>query len=261
MSDHQLVRFKVGKTHFEVVVKPNTVLQYREGKLGIDKVLIAEEVFKDFRKGDRARTADLESAFNMTDVMKCIETILEKGEYQLSAAERREKVEKRRKEIVNYIHKYYTDPRTKTPHPVTRIENALDEMRLRIDPDAPGDGQAQSLISKLVDLIPLKRSEIEGTMFIPHKYVGSLQPSVRKYCEVRKEKYDGDGCWMDIGVVPGDYDALMADISHVGKGEVTFEVDGVEAMASSEEPQMKKAHGGKGGKGKGAKRGKARRKQ
>lgn len=31
---------------------------------------------------------------------------------------------------MNYIHKYYIDPRAKTPHPPARIENALDELKV-----------------------------------------------------------------------------------------------------------------------------------
>jgi ribosome maturation protein SDO1 len=68
--------------------------------------------------------------------MDCIKIIMEKGEYNLSTAERKEKVEKKRKEIINYIHKYYTDPRSKTAHPVTRIEGALSEIKYNIDPDS-----------------------------------------------------------------------------------------------------------------------------
>jgi hypothetical protein len=53
-----------------------------------------------------------------------------KGELQLTAAERQEKIDKKRKEIVNYIHKYYIDPKTKLPHPVVRIEGAIDEIKV-----------------------------------------------------------------------------------------------------------------------------------
>lgn len=42
-----------------------------------------------------------------------------KGDYQESTKERKEKVEQKRKEIINYIHKYYIDPKTKVPHPVS----------------------------------------------------------------------------------------------------------------------------------------------
>lgn len=54
-----------------------------------------------------------------------------KGELQLTAAERQEKVRKKRAEIVNYIHKYYIDPKTKLPHPIARLDGAIDDVKVR----------------------------------------------------------------------------------------------------------------------------------
>ena len=48
----------------------------------------------------------------------------------MTAAERKAKTEKKRAEIINYIHKYYVDPKTKLPHPVVRIDAALTEMKV-----------------------------------------------------------------------------------------------------------------------------------
>lgn len=48
-----------------------------------------------------------------------LKQIIMKGDYQESTKERKEKVEQKRKEIINYIHKYYIDPKTKVPHPVS----------------------------------------------------------------------------------------------------------------------------------------------
>lgn len=57
--------------------------------------------------------------------------------------------EKRKREMINYIHKYYTDPRSKIPHPVTRIELAFEKVRPNVDPFKPADQQAQDLVKKL----------------------------------------------------------------------------------------------------------------
>lgn len=32
--------------------------------------------------------------------------------------------------LVTYLNKYFVDPKTKTPHPVTRIENALEAIKV-----------------------------------------------------------------------------------------------------------------------------------
>jgi ribosome maturation protein SDO1 len=67
--------------------------------------------------------------------------------------------------VVNYIHKYYIDPRTKTPHPVVRIENALDQMKINVDPDMAAERQVQEkVLKKLPEILPIKRSEMSGTL-------------------------------------------------------------------------------------------------
>lgn len=74
----------------------------------------------------------MQAAFETSDEKECAKIICLKGELQLTAAERQEKVDKKKKEIVNYIHKYYIDPKTKFPHPVVRIESAIDETKVRL---------------------------------------------------------------------------------------------------------------------------------
>lgn len=55
-----LVRFKQGKTSFEVMVKPGSVKKYREGKLSIQDVIETDVIFKNQSKGERVNAADLE---------------------------------------------------------------------------------------------------------------------------------------------------------------------------------------------------------
>lgn len=68
-------------------------------------MLASESIFKSASKGDKASAADIKEAFGQEDQQAVLKTIVEKGELQLSAAERKEFVEKRRAEVVNYIHK------------------------------------------------------------------------------------------------------------------------------------------------------------
>jgi len=43
-----------------------------------------------------------------------------------------------------------------------RIENALNEMKVNVDPNAPADKQVHEIISKMVEFLPLKKSEMEA---------------------------------------------------------------------------------------------------
>lgn len=220
----QIVRYKVDKQQFEVLVKPETVQKYREGKLGLSNVLFADSIFKNHSKAEKAKEAELQSAFNTSNVEECIKVILEKGEAHLTTAERKAKMDAKRLEIINYIHKYYIDPKSKTPHPVTRIESVLDSLKMRIEPDESAERQAQDIIKKMVEVIPLKKSEVEGMLQVPHAHLGVATGVVHKWCTVLRENYDSKGCVYTVSLVPGDFDTFITDLTNVTKGDFTFDL-------------------------------------
>ncbi len=53
-------------------------------------------------------------------------------------------VEDKRKQIIQYINKNFVDPKTKLPHPIQRIENALEDVRVIIDPFKKAEDQIKS---------------------------------------------------------------------------------------------------------------------
>lgn len=248
MSDYQVVRYKSGKTVFEVICKKGTAQKYREGKLGISNTLVSDDVFVGhYQKGDRPSPSDLAAAFKTSDMAACAKYILDNGEISLSQDERKEKVEQRRKEIVNYIHKYYVDPKTKTPHPVTRIENALTTLKVHPDPDKDFEREVQDIVKALPGILTIKRCDVEATLVIPSAFMGAAEGIVRKHSKVSREKYSGADCVMEISFLPGDYDALVADLSRVTKGNFNIDVIG---GTPGDTPAPAAAAGGAGGKGK-----------
>lgn len=126
------------------------------------------------------------SAFDTEDIRVCLEKIITKGEYQLSAGERKAKVEAKRRMIIEYFRKNYAEPRTKRPIPITRIENALVEAKIRVDPDQPADRQAQEITSKLTAIMPMTKMTLDGTITLPHASAGAAAGIIGKYCKVVK---------------------------------------------------------------------------
>jgi len=45
---------------------------------------------------------------------------------------------------------------------VTRIENALDTLKVRVDPDASAEKQVQDILKRLPEVMPVRKSEMEG---------------------------------------------------------------------------------------------------
>jgi len=255
-ASYQLVRLKVDKNNFEVLTKKGAALQYREGRLGFSNVLFADEIYTNQSKAQRANDADLLKAFGTTVIEQCAKVIVDKGELQLSTAERKDKVDKRRAEMVQYIHKYYIDPRTKTPHPVTRIENAFEELKITVDPEMAAERQLQEkVLKRLPEVLPIKRSEMTGTLTVPSSVIGQAMGVIKKFAQVSGESYTGDNWTAQVSLVPGDYDIFMSDLRNVTKGDYNFDVDG-QSVASMEESEQPKGKGkAKPNRGGGAPRG------
>jgi ribosome maturation protein SDO1 len=157
MSNKTIVKYKAGKSEFEIICKPETVLKYRNGKLSRDKVLISDEIYTNSSRGNRAKEADLKKCFDTTDTSQILDKILKEGEYKLTTKENREKIDQQRRAIVHYIHKNFLDPKTNLPHPVTRIEEVLNEIKLRVDPDIPPEHQFLKVKRQINDKITLKQ--------------------------------------------------------------------------------------------------------
>ena len=158
-----------------------------KGKGDWKDVCYADRVFKNSSKGEIPTDAELQEAFETSDVEEVMKTIALKGDLQTTSQDRAKAMADKKKQIINYIHKYYIDPKSKKPHPVVHIENAWDSSKLKVDLDKPVEEQVKQAYPKLLESIALKRCEIEGKLVVPHSHLGQAQGIIRKYCSVSGE--------------------------------------------------------------------------
>lgn len=258
-----LVRRKVGKTTFELLTHEGAAAKYRAGDLAFSEVLVTDTVFTNQSKGQRASQEQLAAAFGEDATPTAILTaIITKGDVQTSSAERTAKSDQRRREVLEYLVKYYVDPARNLPIPLTRFENALTQVKARIDPSQPAERQAEELVRKLVDIMPMRKVTMEGVLRVPHAHLGAAAGVIMKHAKINREGHEADGAKYEISVVPGAYDALMSALGRATKGEFTFELDGgaPKGIASSEADQgggegSERRGGGGGRKGKGGRGG------
>jgi len=237
---HQLVKYKSGTYYFEIATNLGSVLKYRDGKIGWDKVAFTDEIFKNLAKGERATRDELKQAFGTDNVQECLKKIVDRGDLQLTTQERKEKVEQKRAEIVTYIHKYYINPKTNTPHPVVRIENALETLKFRVDSDLPAERQAIDIIKKLPEIMPIKRSDMHATLTVSLQFVGQIIGIVQQWAKLIRESYTSESCIMELSVIPGDYDNLLSELNKATKGEYEFEIEGHQEVTEETSSNSKK---------------------
>ena len=253
MSKPIIVKLNKNKKQFEILTKHGAVDLFRQGKLGWSKVTVSDEVYKNSSKGERYTNKDLEDTFGTSNVEECMKEIALHGEVQLTTQDRKNKTDEKHKQILYYIHKYYINPKTKQPHPITHIEAALAQTKFKADYQEPVEKQVEKAMKMLVGILVCKKSVMEGTLSIPSQYIGSCYNVINGLCEIVKENYTANGCDMYISVIPGNYDTLAQRLNGLTKGEFNFVVVGCENNNTEEatDTSKSKKKGKKGKKPKG----------
>jgi ribosome maturation protein SDO1 len=215
-----IARYTKENEHFEVLVKPQKALDYRNGKIsGITEVLAAETIFSDANKGTRVKDDDLKKAFATTDPLKIADFIIKKGQLQLTTEQRRKMVEDKRRQVIDYISHQAVDPKTNLPHPPMRIENAMEQIRYPIDPYKSVEEQAREIIKLLRPILPLKVEQISVGVHVPATYAQRAYGSLKTYGAIKREEWRSDGSWYGVLEMPaGSYASFLNKLGEVTKG-------------------------------------------
>ena len=187
---------------YEILVDPDLAYQYRIGqKKELANVLTVEEVFKNFKKGERHTASSLQKAFATTDVWQIAERIIRNGEIQLTTDQKRKMLEEKRKQIIAIIMREAIDPRTGAPHTQMRIEQALEESRVHIDAFKDAGQQIEEVIKALRPIIPLKFEHVRIAAKIPPAFAQRIYGSLKGY-GIQKEEWARDGSLIIVIEIP-----------------------------------------------------------
>jgi len=220
-----VARYKHGKRIFEILVDSEEAYLIRSGaQKEIEDVLAVDEIFVDASKGEKATEADLMAVFSTTDIGEIAKEILKEGELQLTAEQRRRKVEEKKMMVVDRIARISINPQTNTPHPPTRIEIAMNEAKVHIDPFKSVDELVNETVKAIRAIIPIKIEEIAIAVKIPAAYTGRVYELKRNF-ELVKEEWQGDGSFIAVVKVPaGMKDELFSFLNRITKGEAQTKV-------------------------------------
>ncbi len=202
LDDAVLARLEKGGKRYEALVDPDLVERWKEDATNIelDDFMAMDEIFHDARAGERPTEDALMNTFQTLDVEAILNIILEKGSIQLTTAQRKARVENMRQQIIHHIHSQAIDPKSKSPHPRTRIELALDESKYSVDPFKRLEDQVKDAIAKLKPLIPLSFESVRLAFRIPGSAYGSVSQLLRPH--LKKEQWLENGDWACVVELP-----------------------------------------------------------
>ena len=202
LDDAVLARLEKGGKRYEVLVDPDLVEQWKSDSsaIDLDDFMAMDEIFHDARAGERPTEDALMNTFQTLDVEAILNIILEKGSIQLTTAQRKARVEHMRQQIIHHIHSQAIDPKSKSPHPRTRIELALEESKYSVDPFKRLEDQVKDAIAKLKPLIPLSFESVRLAFRIPGSAYGSVSQLLRTHQQ--KEGWLENGDWACVIEIP-----------------------------------------------------------
>jgi ribosome maturation protein SDO1 len=221
-----IVRYTYSGDKFELLVKPDPAFDYKLGKITeISKVLVSDDIYTDSGKGTRATNEKLEQVFKTIDSIKIAETILKKGDLNLTTDQRRKMISEKRKQLVTFISKTYVDPRSHLPHPPLRIEQAMDDGRISIDPFKNVDEQVKDIVEKLRPIIPLKSENTVLEITVPAQFVAQSYTVLKSTGTLKKEDWQPNGSLKAILEIPAAARPNVIDrLGSITKGTATVEV-------------------------------------
>lgn len=203
LDDAIVARLETYGETFEILLDPAAMDLIKAGKeIDLMEYLAVEDVFNNARKGTRPSEDIVKKAFGTTEIKEIAEKIISKGEVQVTAEQRKEMLQAKRKQIVAYIAANAINPQTKLPHPPTRIELALDEAKFHADPFKPVDKQVEEAMHLLRPLIPIRFEKTKVAIRLKGDDYGKCYDDLIHFGIVEKEEWQADGSWIGLMEIP-----------------------------------------------------------
>lgn len=214
-------RLKTHGTVFEVLVDPEGALMYRQGgEVEVEKILATDDVFENASRGDRSSEEDLLRAFETTDVLAIAGKIIKKGELQLTAEQRKRIVENKRKQVVSFIATNAINPQTGTPHPPARIERAMEEAHVNVDPTKTFEDLINLTMKAIRPIIPIRFEEVDVAVKMPSAYAPKAYGEIASFAKLQREEWQNDGSWVGVVRLPaGLQNEFYGLVNRLSRGE------------------------------------------
>lgn len=226
LEDAIVARLESHGERFEILLDPAAMDEIRKGnEVDLTKYLAVEDVFKDARKGTRPAEEKIKEVFGTDDITEIAKHIIEKGEVQMTAEQRKELLDSKRKQVVAYISANAINPQTKLPHPPLRIELALEEGKYHVDLKHSFDRQVEEAMKVLRPLIPIRFEKSRITVKLKGEDYGRCYDDLNKYGVVEREEWEQDGSWIGLMEVPaGLVPELQEKLRHRTKGTASVKL-------------------------------------
>jgi ribosome maturation protein SDO1 len=225
MAEHIIVaKYQKGSDRFELVIDPDKAMAFRHGKASLSEAVRFPQVYLDAKKGEKAPASSLKKVFGTDDFDTIAEQIVRHGQIPQTAGSRDEQLQQLRARLIEMIHRFGVDPKTHAPHPRTRIDNAMNEAKVRIDANLSAEAQLQDVIKQLRPILPFKSETHTLKVQVPVAMIGSAMRILKGTGKMVREEWAQNGDLIATVEIPGglslDFQEGLMAATH-GKAQFT----------------------------------------
>jgi ribosome maturation protein SDO1 len=147
--------------------------------------------------------------------------IIMKGDFSLTAEYKQKLRDEKKKQIIYLIHRNSVDPTNHAPHPVARIEMAMNEAKVHIDEFEDTMKQMQEVIKQLRPILPIKFEIKEIALKIPAEYAAKSYTVLNNFGKRLHEEWLNDGSLSVTIEIPGGLEEeLYQKMNHLCHGNL-----------------------------------------
>jgi ribosome maturation protein SDO1 len=225
LKNNVIARFESHGERFEIIISPDAIERIRDGNPLDIEDLASEFIFSDAKKGNKASEDKMEEVFNTNSIKEIATIIILKGDVQLTTEQRHKMQKNKRNRIIETITRNAMDPKTKAPHPRQRIELAMEEAGVHIDPFKPVNEQVKTTIEQLRPIIPISMESVRISIKIPAEHIGKAYGTVRNFGTLEREDWQSDGSWIGIIKIAAGLQTEFYDkLNDVTKGNISTKI-------------------------------------
>lgn len=192
MKDSIVARIKKAGKNFEILVNPDNVIGFKQGRLGIYDLLASEWVFSDSKKGIKASQKEMKHIFGSDRIEDIAVIIMNEGIVQITADQKRGEIEQKKRRVVDIIRQNAINPQTGKPYPANLIEDAIREAKVKIS-EKPAESQIEDVLQQIRRIIPISYEIQELAVKIPVQLAGKSYGVLKQKARILAERHESDG--------------------------------------------------------------------
>ena len=226
LDDAVVAKLESHGERFEILVDPDLAAKIRQGEeINVEDVVAALHVFENASQAERASDESLKKVFKTTEFEPIALQIIKKGEIHLTAEQRKIMTAEKRRQVITFIARNAVNPQTGHPHPPQRIELAMGEAKVHIDPFRSVEELVMDTMKALRPLIPIKFDEAKVAVRIPPDYAAKAYGEISSVAVIEKDEWQKDGSWICVVVIPAGIQTEFYDlINRISQGNAETKI-------------------------------------